>query len=138
MGREGPRLDVLLELALAENRPADALHWYDRLNDARRTDPYSWGAGQYSTRVAEAVEETHPDRAIPVYLKAVADYIAQTSPSAYEQALPYLRKLRTILTRLGREEEWASYLTKLRETERRKRKLMEVLDRLDGKRIVDS
>jgi uncharacterized Zn finger protein len=87
--------------------------------------------------VAEAVAEAHPDRAAALYREIIDGYIALTSPSAYEAALPYLRKLRDLLHRLKRASEWREYLAGLRETERRKRRLMEVLDRLERRPIVE-
>jgi uncharacterized Zn finger protein len=41
------------------------------------------------------------------------------------------------LTKLGRAREWQSYLTDLRQANTRKRRLLELLDDLDGRRIVD-
>ncbi len=129
--REGPHFDVLLQMALEEKRPNDVLRWYDRLREGRR------GGVGLEGRVADAVAETHPDRAADMYREIIAAFVAQTSPSAYEQALPYLRKLRALLGRLGRGAEWDRYLAGLRETERRKRRFMEVLDRIESRPIVD-
>jgi uncharacterized Zn finger protein len=88
-------------------------------------------------RVADAVAATHPDRAAEMYRGIIAGLIARTSPSAYVEALPYLRQLRALLRRVGREEDWRQYLAGLRAAERRKRRLMEVLDRLESRSIVE-
>ncbi|MCK5328599.1 MAG: hypothetical protein KAR36_08345 [Candidatus Latescibacteria bacterium] len=64
--------------------------------------------------------------------------IAQVKPSAYEVAVGYLRKAHKVLERLGREKEWKACLAGIRETHRRKRRLLEILDGLDGRRILDS
>jgi uncharacterized Zn finger protein len=136
--REGPHFDVLLDLALEEKRPDDVLRWYDRGRKAHGARSYGWyGGSGLEGQVADAVAEAHPDRAASLYQAIIARYIAQTSPSAYEAALPYLRKLRQLLHRLGRTEEWRQYLARLRETERRKRRLMEVLDCLERRPIVE-
>jgi uncharacterized Zn finger protein len=133
----GPHFNVLLDLALEEQRPEDILRWYDawRGDDQRRSGR-SGGTG-YEARVADAVARTHPDRAAELYRNIIETSVAQTSPSAYEAALPYLRKLRALLDKLGRSEEWGSYLARLRETERRKRRFMEVLDRLESRPILE-
>jgi uncharacterized Zn finger protein len=137
--KTGPRPDVLLELAIREKRPDDVLRWYDQLKKPRRSSAYSdWGPSAPDARVADAVADTHPERALTIYQEIVADSINRASPSAYEAALPYLRKMHQLLQRLGREAEWDAYLTGLRETHRRKRRLMEVLDRIEQRRIVDS
>jgi uncharacterized Zn finger protein len=133
-----PHLDVLLHLALVEKRPDDILHWYDRMLSERRSGGYGWtGAGHYAGQVADAVAESHPERAMAIYRQIAEADIARTSPRGYEDALPWLRKLRDLLQRLNREAEWTSYLAELRDKNRRKRKLLETLDRLEGRRIVE-
>jgi uncharacterized Zn finger protein len=134
---QGPHWNVLLELALREKRPEDVLKWYDRMEKAKKPGFHGLGAGQYSGRVADAVAESHPDRAAAIYRSIAEREIAMTSPAHYEAALPYLRKLRALLQRQGKEAEWNRYLTEVRETNRRKRKLLELLDRLEGRRIVE-
>jgi uncharacterized Zn finger protein len=64
--------------------------------------------------------------------------IALTKPKAYEEAARYLKKAHSLLKKLKREEEWKDYLLKLRQTHARKPKLIEILSRLDGRRIVES
>jgi uncharacterized Zn finger protein len=129
---------VLLELAVREQRPDDVLRWYDQLKKPRRSSAYSdWGPSTPDARVADAVADTHPQRALAIYQEIIADHINRASPSSYEAALPYLRKAHQLLQRLGRDAEWTAYLAELRETHRRKRRLMEVLDRIEQRRIVD-
>jgi uncharacterized Zn finger protein len=135
--RDGPHFDVLLELALEEKRPDDVLRWYDASRRDRREGHAWYGDDHPEARVADAVAQTHPDRAAEIYRKIIEANIARTSPSAYEAALPFLRKLRALLDRTGRADEWGRYLARLRETERRKRRLMEVLDRLESRPIVE-
>lgn len=136
-----PHFDVLLELALQEKQPNEVLRWYDRLTAGKKARSTDWYGDDYDNpfagRVADAVAATHPERAQKLYQKLIEDYIARTSPSAYEAARPYLRKLRDLLHRAGRQTEWTHYLTNLRDSNRRKRRLLEVLDRLDNRRIVD-
>jgi uncharacterized Zn finger protein len=134
---KGPHLNVLLDLALKQKRPDDVLKWYDRMRQAKRPGYYDWGAGEYSARVADAVSESHPDRAEAIYRHIAEHEIDQTSPRHYEAALPYLRKLRALLQREKKGEEWKRYLTELREKNHRKRKLLELLDRLEGRKIVE-
>lgn len=133
-----PHFDVLLELALEEKRPDDVLRWYDKLTAGRRSREFDWyGDDSLQGEVADAVAASHPDRAIGLYKQIIEELIARISPSAYEAARPYLRKLRDILQRQKRQAEWVQYLAQLREANRRKRRLLEVLDRLDNRRIVD-
>jgi uncharacterized Zn finger protein len=128
---------VLLDLAIQEKRPDDVLKWYDRMKEAKRPGFYGWGAGQSSARVADAVAKSHPDRAAAIYRNIAEHEIDQTSPSHYQAALPYLRKLRALLHGEKKDEEWKRYLAELREKNHRKRKLLEILDRLEGRKIVE-
>lgn len=135
---EGPHLDVLLDLAIHEKRPDDVLKWYDALTGSRKPRGYGWGGDNRAVGVADAVRDAHPDRALALYKSAAESEIDRTSPSAYEAALPHLRKARDLLHRLGRDAEWQAYLAALRDKNRRKRRLMEALDRLERRRIVDA
>ncbi len=133
-----PHFDVLLQLALEEKRPDDVLRWYDKLIASRRASSFGWYDGDsLQGEVADAVAATHPHRAIALYQQIIEGLIARTSPSAYESARPYLRKLRDLLQQQKRQAEWTHYLAQLREANRRKRRLLEVLDRLDNRRIVE-
>jgi uncharacterized Zn finger protein len=134
---DGPHFNVLIDLALEEHRPEDVLRWYDTWHAGNRSGYRMYGGSGYEDRVADAVAETHPDRAAALYRQIIEAYVARTSPSAYESARPYLRKLRALLQKTGRAAEWTAYLSHLRTTERRKRKFMEVLDRLENRPIVE-
>ncbi|HZT79813.1 MAG TPA: SWIM zinc finger family protein [Gemmataceae bacterium] len=137
-GPKGPHYDVLLDLAFQEKRPDDILRWFDKLHETRRAASYGYYYnGGLDGRVADAVAGTHPDRAEKLYKDVIGSLVARTSPAAYEAALPYLRKLKKLLHGQKRVEEWDRYLAHLRETERRKRRFMEVLDRIERRPIVE-
>jgi uncharacterized Zn finger protein len=61
-----------------------------------------------------------------------------TKPKAYEVAGGYLRLVRRVLKELGREKEWSGYLAELRRVNVRKKRLLEILDSLSGRRIVEN
>lgn len=79
----------------------------------------------------------YPDRAIAIWKNVAEKQIALTKPKAYEAAAVYLRKIHSLLKKLKREEEWKNYLLKLRQDNARKTKLIDILSRLEGCRIVD-
>ncbi|MCK5523400.1 MAG: SWIM zinc finger family protein [Thiomargarita sp.] len=61
-----------------------------------------------------------------------------TTTSIFREYLaPYLQKVQTLLQEKGRKKEWEVYLQDLRIAHARKRRLLEVLDGLGGKRIID-
>ncbi|HEY7495353.1 MAG TPA: hypothetical protein VIH59_30135 [Candidatus Tectomicrobia bacterium] len=127
-----PMIDTLMAIAITEQCPDEVLHWYDQ----RRPTP-SWGWREVSDdRVAEAVADTYPDRALTIWKRLAEAEIARTDTRAYETAAGYLRKAHRLLEGLGRTAEWHSYLTTLRQTNARKRRLLEILDHLEDRRIV--
>ena len=52
-------------------------------------------------------------------------------------AAGFLRGMRRTLKNLGRDNEWQSYIAGLRQVNARKRRLLEVLDSLDGRPIIE-
>jgi uncharacterized Zn finger protein len=129
-----PIIDTLIAIAMAEKRPDEILRWYDQ----RKPGVGGWGwGGIHDDQIAEAIVQRYPERALDIWKKLAEAYIAQTQTRAYEQASGYLRKLRDLLKKLGRAREWQSYLTDLRQVNVRKRRLLELLDDLEGRRIID-
>jgi len=82
------------------------------------------------------VASTHPERAVQIYRAAAERLIGRTHPNAYAEAGGLLRRVREILDSSGRSSEWPEILAEVRESHRRKRRLMEVQDGLEGKPIV--
>jgi uncharacterized Zn finger protein len=118
-----PQLSVLIELAASEGRPDEVLRWYDRRAAGRLS-------GINDDLVADAVAQAYPDRAAQIWQQLAEAHIAQTNPASYQEAALFLRKLRRVWARQGREAAWRNYLTELRAANRRKRRLVEVLDAL--------
>lgn len=134
-GRVAEHWHVLRDLATEERRPDDVLEWHDRLASRGRT---RWRSEDADLRVAEAVASTHPDRAIEIYRAAAGRLIDQMKPDAYVSAGGLLRRVRDLLRASKRSREWPELLAGIRESHRRKRRLMEVLDGLDRRPIVSS
>lgn len=129
-----PMTDPLIDIAIAEKRPDEVLRWYDQ----RKPRSRGWDNGGFDEdRIAEAVVGTYPDRALVIWKRLAADQIALTKPKAYEAAADYLRKVHRVLTELGKEQDWRGYLATLRRVNDRKRRLVEILDTLAGRRIVE-
>ena len=132
---EFPVIDVLIDIAIEEKRPDEILRWYDQRKSKKQI---FWGwDGYQEDQVAEAVADHYPDRALTIWENVAEKQIALTKPKAYEAAAVYLRKIHSLLKKLKREEEWKNYLLKLRQANARKTKLIEILSRLEGRRIVD-
>ena len=132
---EFPMTDVLIDIAIEEKRPDDVLKWYDQHTSKKQV---FWGWNSYrEDQVAEAVADYYPDRALAIWKNVAEKQIALTQPKAYEAAAGYLRKVHALLKRLQRESEWKGYLSNLRQANARKKKLLEILDGIEGRRIVE-
>jgi uncharacterized Zn finger protein len=131
-----PNLPTLIDIAIAEKQPAQVLHWYDRQRaDRVKQTGWGWFGGQ-DDRVADAVADDFPDRAIGIWRKLAELQIAQTQPKAYQQAAVYLRKIKPVLEKQERAKEWKELLQSLRKQHARKRKLIEILEQLEQGRIL--
>lgn len=129
-----PVLGVLIDIAIAEKRPDEVLRWYDR----RKPRSRGWDSGWFAEdRIAEAVVAKYPERAVAIWKQLAEAQIALTKPRAYDMAADYLRKVRRVLKQQGKGQDWQSYLAALRRANERKRRLVDVLDILAGRRIVD-
>lgn len=127
-------LNVLLELALKANQPDEILLWFDK--NPRMAARHGNFGNNIADRVATAVASMYPNRSLELWMRMIDAEIAATSPAHYEVAAVYLRKVRDHLANLDRATEWTKYLASLRETHRRKRRLVEILDGLAGRPIV--
>jgi uncharacterized Zn finger protein len=132
---EFPMTDVLIDIAIEEKRPDDVLKWYDHNKSKKRT--FWGGEGYQEDKIAGAVVTLYPDRAITIWKNLAEKQIALTQPKAYETAALYLKKVHHFLKKLARESEWKSYLSELREAHARKKRLIQILDRLESRRIID-
>ena len=132
---EGPMINLLIKLAIAEKKPTEVLKWYDMKPS---TTNYTWGYMYTpSLEVAQAIKEKYPDRAIAIWKEQAESAISRVQVSGYQEAGTYLREVRDTLKRLNREKEWEAYLSELRDENKRRPRCLEVLDGLAGKRIID-
>jgi uncharacterized Zn finger protein len=126
-----PDAETLVHIAIHEQRNDDALKWFKRVKNA------SWGSNLELT-VANAVKETHPDVSLEIWKKRAEREIGHVKPAAYKIAGTYLAEMRSVYELTNRSEEWTAYILELRTTHKRKTRLMEVLDSVEGKRIIET
>jgi len=142
-GRTPPRphYSVLLEMAIADQRADDVLHWYDKMRADRESATVYWNRyadSSYAERVADAVAKSRPERALEIHQEMLGQQLKHAHISAYESAAATLRKMRPILKALGRESEWKQLLADIRLKHRNRPRFMEILDRLEGGTILES
>ena len=119
-----PDTETLIEIAIAEERNDDALAWYDH---SPQRGMWHDPVGE---RVVVAVQRTHPDRALAIWLHRARAEIGQVKPSAYETAGAILARIKTVYDRTGRGAEWQQLLATLRAENARRPRMLQVLDRL--------
>ncbi|MBI3015060.1 MAG: hypothetical protein HYY65_08400 [Candidatus Tectomicrobia bacterium] len=74
-------------------------------------------------------EKGHPDEALPVYQAQVDPTLNRKNNQAYQEAVGLLRKIRGLMTGLGRGADFARYLESVRAAHKPKRNFMKLLDR---------
>jgi hypothetical protein len=79
-------------------------------------------------RLANLVIESRPADALAVYRRLIATLTKETGDPVYERIAQLLAAARTCHRRLGTEAAFAVYLRALREDQKRKRKLIRILD----------
>ena len=126
-----PLVDDLIDIAILEKKPDQVLRWYDQRPKGR----FGW-YGIDEDVIATAIQAYAPDRAVAIWKNKAERLIAQVKPSAYQEAVKYLRKAAKGMQREKMLAEWESYLKELREQHIRKHRLIEILDGLEGKPIV--
>lgn len=127
-----PNREMLIEIALLEERHDEAVALYRELAKTRR---WGWGIDE---RLARAVAKSHPEVSLQIW-KSIADrLIGQVKPKAYQEAAGYLRQMREVFEKTGRLADWKALLAGLRVEHKAKRRLMEVLDGLEkNRKLVD-
>ena len=136
---DSPHYDVLIDMAIADQRHQDVLRWYDAMRAGKKQQrgfSSLMGGSDYADRVAAAVAESHPDRALEIYRQRVEDNLQRAHVSAYEAVAAYLRKMRPILKSLDREPEWIQMLADIQLRYRNRPRFMEILDKLDSRPIL--
>jgi uncharacterized Zn finger protein len=123
-GDKHPDFNTLIDLAIDEKNPAEVLKWYDLQCKVQR------GYGYSPDRVAAAVQDFSPERAVALWKQLAEAQIALVKPKAYVEAASFLRKMGKLMSRHSTAEQWHVYIQSLRSEHRRRPRLIEVLDGL--------
>lgn len=130
--KDFPKLSDLIDIAIIEKQPAQVLKWYDKLtrqgNRLIRVN---------LDQVAMSIKEYDPLRAVSLWKKIAEHHISLVKPKAYLNAAKVLKKAAKVMERQNKQAEWLSYLDLLKNTHKRKTKLMEVIDRLENNVIIE-
>ncbi len=127
-----PNTQTLIDIAIEEKRPEDVLKWFN-IQKQKRNRVLS-----NDDRVAEALKSKYPDDSLVIWRTLAESHIAAVKPSEYQTAAIYLRKMKNLYHSLKRMADWKQYLLDLRLKHKAKRRLMQILDTLDGRKIIDN
>lgn len=130
-GGRFPDREMLIDIAILEERFDDVVALYRQLRGSSR-----W-AGGIEKSVADAVAASHPQVALDIWRSIVDNLISQVKPKAYEEAAGYLRCMARVYEENRRLPEWQGLLGDLRREHKAKRRLLEVLDGLSGRKLTD-
>lgn len=133
-GEKPPLTGSLIDIAIAEKRIEDVLRWHEVYS--RRSG--HWFGADRDDAVAAAVVHQYPDKAVSIWKKTAESYIAQTKVGAYGSAVQYLKKVRGVLESRNKSAEWADYLAALTEKNKRKIRLVQMLNSLSSRPILSS
>jgi len=81
-------------------------------------------------RLAQLREKEHPADAIGVYQARVAPIVERTSNNAYVEAVRLIKRIGQLMKGLGKDQEFAEYVSSLKANYQRKRNFMKLLNRL--------
>ena len=123
---EGGRQSALLtEIHLLEDEIDTALKTLRHSS----AGPRGWDGSLLSIRVVRAAEKSRPHEAITLYIEAADRIIKARDRKSYAQAVGYLSRVRELYRGLGEEKTWQSFITDLKDKNRRLSALKEELNR---------
>ncbi len=126
-----PLYGALIDIAIHEKRFDDVVGLYKQSQKGNR-----WYTAR-DKEVAEAVAVSHPEVALAIWQQLALNQIGQVKPSAYAVAATYLAKMRRVYKQTRQLSKWQVLMTTIRTEHKRKIRLLEILDGLEGKRLID-
>lgn len=132
---KAPVLDLLIQIAIQENNAEEVADLYGELKKSKgEAEKYRNSISE--NEIANAIKGKYPEIAIEIWKKLAENLISETKVSSYEAASVHLRKIKETLESTGKKEEWKNYIREIREVNRRKRKLLEIIERLGKDKII--
>lgn len=134
-----PVSETLIYIAMDEKNLEEVIRWYDHRTSEGKKQGWHYNDERIKMDVARVLASESPQVSISIWKKLAEKEIAATKVKSYGVAASYLEKAREILENQNKKEEWESYLAELRRVNKRKRRLMEILDEMEGSsnRIID-
>ncbi|MBN1900626.1 SWIM zinc finger domain-containing protein [Candidatus Sumerlaeota bacterium] len=121
-----PVYNALIDIAILENRMKDVIKWHEESKKSRNPE------GEKSEGVAEFIKDSYPDIALQIWRDLVDSLLSYSDVSNYHEAKRHLEKMKPVYEKENRQGEWRELLTQLRQQNKHRRRMIEVLDSLEG------
>ena len=109
---------LLVTIFLQENLPEEA--WQEADNGGCSEDLW--------LKLAKIREKEHPTDTLKIYKDRIEPKIKETNNQAYDQAVIWIKEVKRLMSQLGEESEFESYLVALRVNYKIKRNFVKLLD----------
>jgi uncharacterized Zn finger protein len=109
---------LLVTIFLQENLPEEA--WQEANKGGCSEDLW--------LKLAKIREREHPTDTLKIYQDRIEPKIQETNNQAYDQAVIWIKEVKRLMTKLGRESEFEDYLVVLRVNYKIKRNFIKLLD----------
>lgn len=128
-----PVRSLLLEMALESEDPDEVIQWYNpnsnQTLNSTEENPVD--------RIADVIAEKYPDKAVEIWKKIAERIIDVKNPDFYHYAVIYLMKIRDTAIKTGKTAEFSEYILHLKTEHARKRRFIQELAILEGRKILD-
>lgn len=130
--------EELIDVAIYERMPAEVLRLYDHYlaKGTEKRYGFDWRS-PVELKVARAIFRDFPDRAIPIWKRVVDEEISKTNARSYEVAVSHISEFEKLMGEVRRMPEWVSYVSQLREDNKKRPRFLSTLDRINRKKIMD-
>jgi len=128
-----PVRDLLLEMAIDGNDPKEVFLWYTPNPRRVINNPRDC----LDDRIADAIVKKNPEQAIMIWKQLAETLINLKNPGLYVVAVSFLMKGKAASQKSGKSAEFEEYILHLKTEHAKKRRFIQDLAVLEGKRIID-
>ena len=91
-----------------------------------------WGCERHLwITLANERQNNHPEDAIPVYQQEAERLVEEKNNRSYEESIGFLARVKTLMSKMGQEPHWGSYIAEIRTRHKPKRNFIAMAARLD-------
>ncbi len=128
-----PVRSLLLEMALESGDPDEVIRWYNPNSNQTMISPEEIPVD----RIADVIAGKYPDEAIEIWKRNAEHLINIKNPDFYHYAVMYLMKIRDTSMKNGKTAEFSEYILHLKTEHARKRRFIQELAVVEGRKILD-